>query len=53
MKIYDIANIPQEFYSVIEFEELESVKKIINDVKKNGDKAIKQYTFEFDKIKFN
>lgn len=53
MKIYDIANIPQEFYSVIEFEELESVKKIINDVKKNGDKAIKQYTFEFDKIKLD
>lgn len=50
MKIYDITNIPQEFYSIIEFEELESVKNIIADVKANGDNAVRKYTSEFDKI---
>ena len=28
----------------IEFEEIDSVKKIIDDVKKNGDEAVKKYT---------
>ena len=42
MKIYDVNNIPDEFFKTIEFEELKSVKEIIEDVKKNKDEGIKR-----------
>lgn len=50
MKIYDINNIPDEFFKTIEFEELKNVKEIIEDVKINKDEAIKKYTKQFDNI---
>ena len=37
---------------VIEFESLtESVSKILNDVKKRGDEALREYTLKYDKVK--
>jgi len=49
MKIVDYKNIPDEFFSKIEFESLESVAKIIEEVKTDGDKAVKKYSQQFDK----
>ncbi len=53
MKIYtkkDLENkkINDVFYSVIEFEALSGVEKIINDVKKDKDKALIQYSKTFN-----
>lgn len=39
-----------EVFQKIEFEELGSVKNIINDVKVNGDEAVKKYSKEFDGV---
>jgi len=53
MKIYtkdDLKNkdISEAFYSVIEFEALEGVSKIIEDVRKNKDKALIEYSKSFN-----
>ncbi len=48
MKIIDYKNIPDEFFAKIEFESLESVAKIIDDVKKDGDSAVRKYSQQFD-----
>lgn len=47
MKIYDYENLPCEFFSRIEFENITSVNDIISDVRKNGDKAVKKYSRQF------
>ncbi len=51
MKILDKNNI-ENFLEDIEYENIESVKNILNDVKKNGDSAVKKYSYEFDKMEF-
>ena len=38
----------KEFLKKIEFETISSVNQIINDVKLNGDNAIKKYCKQFD-----
>ncbi len=50
MKIITPKQIPREFFEYKEIEEIEVVKKILNDVKKQGDKAVRKYTTKFDKI---
>lgn len=50
MKIVTPKQIPREFFEYKEMEELEAVKKILCDVKKQGDKAVRKYTTKFDKI---
>lgn len=51
MRILDKNNI-ENFLEDIEVENIESVKNILNDVKKNGDSSIKKYSYEFDKMEF-
>lgn len=48
MKIFDYANLPNEFYQKIEFENITSVEEIIKDVRTNGDTALKKYSKQFD-----
>src|SRR3989338_6980476 len=50
MKIITPKQIPREFFEYKEIEDIEIVKKILKDVKKDGDKAVKKYTQKFDKI---
>ena len=50
MKICELKNLPSEFFQKIEFQSLESVEKIVDDVKKQGDLAVKKYTQQFDNI---
>ncbi len=47
MKIFNYQNIDKSFFEKIEFENIQSVKEIIDDVRKNGDKAIREYTKKF------
>ena len=47
MKIYNYNDIPEEFFSNIEFETIESVNEIIEDVKKSGDGALIKYSRKF------
>ena len=48
MKICNYNEITEEFFSKIEFENIDSVKAIIKDVRENKDSAIKKYCREFD-----
>lgn len=50
MKIIDYKNIDKSFFSKIEFENIASVSQIIDDVRKNGDSAVIEYTKKFDGI---
>jgi histidinol dehydrogenase len=50
MKIIKSKNLDKNFFSYQEPENISIVKKIIEDVKKNGDEAIKKYTHKFDKV---
>ncbi len=47
MKICNYNKLDESFFSKIEFENISSVNEIINDVRKNGDKAIRKYTKNF------
>ena len=47
MKICNYKNADENFFSKIEFESISSVNEIINDVRKNGDKAVKKYAKKF------
>lgn len=49
MQIINNKNIPDTFFEKIEFEEISSVKEIAQDVKFNGDEAVKKYSKQFDK----
>ena len=44
MKIIKYENIDKNFYNYNEFEGIESVKTIIQDVKNNGDEAVLKYS---------
>lgn len=48
MKVIDYQNIENDFFDKIEFESISSVEEIIQDVRKNGDSAVKKYTKQFD-----
>jgi len=47
MKLIKYSEITKDFYKYQEFEGIESVSKIISDVKNNGDKAIIEYSKKF------
>ena len=47
MKIYNYKELDKTFFSKIEFESISSVNDIIENVRKNGDKAIKEYSQKF------
>lgn len=48
MKTYDLKNLPAEFFQKIEFSNIDSVANILDDVKKNGDVAVKKHAKKFD-----
>lgn len=48
MQIFNFDNIPNSFFEKIEFESISSVVEIANDVKNNGDEAVKKYSKQFD-----
>lgn len=48
MQIFNFDNIPNSFFQKIEFESISSVVDIVNDVKINGDEAVKRYSKQFD-----
>ena len=47
MKIFNYKDIDDSFFSKIEFESISSVNEIINDVRKNGDNAVREYAQKF------
>lgn len=47
MKICNYNEQEENFFSKIEFENISSVSEIINDVRKNGDEAVREYTKKF------
>ncbi|MEA3344027.1 MAG: histidinol dehydrogenase [archaeon] len=51
MRIIAYDELDESFYEYEEMEDIEVVKQILNEVKNNGDKAVKQYSEKFDKIK--
>lgn len=53
MKVIKYNEIEKDFFKYQEIEEIKTVKKIISDVKKNGDKALKKYTKQFDNIELD
>ncbi len=48
MKICSYQSIDKKFFSKIEFENISSVSEIINDVRKNGDAAVREYSQKFN-----
>jgi histidinol dehydrogenase len=48
MQIIDGNKIPKEFFERQQIQEINSVKRIIADVKNNGDIAVKKYSKKFD-----
>lgn len=48
MQIINYQNINNTFYEKIEFESISSVVDIANDVKNNGDEAVRKYSKQFD-----
>jgi histidinol dehydrogenase len=53
LKVIKYNEIEKDFFKYQEIEEIKTVKKIISDVKKNGDKALKKYTKQFDNIELD
>ena len=53
MKVIKYNEIEENFFKYQEIEEIKTVKKIISEVKKNGDKALKKYTKQFDNIELD
>jgi histidinol dehydrogenase len=49
VRVIKYNEIEEDFLRYDEIEEITLVRKIINDVRKNGDKALKKYTKRFDK----
>jgi len=45
-----IKSVPESFYHRIPFEEIEVVREVIDNVRKEGDKAVIRYTEKFDKF---
>jgi histidinol dehydrogenase len=50
LKVIKYNELSEDFFKYKEIEEIESVRKIIKDVKKSGDKALKKYTKQFDQV---
>ena len=50
MKIVKYSDIGEDFFKYQEIEEIDSVAAIIADVRKNGDKAVREYTLKFDGV---
>ncbi len=50
MKVIKYNELDENFFKYQEIEEIEGVRKIIKDVKKSGDKALKKYTKQFDQV---
>lgn len=48
MQIIDYKNIPDNFFEKIEFETISSVEQIANEVKTQGDDAVRKYSKQFD-----
>lgn len=53
MKLIDYADLDDRFFKYVEIEEVSSVRKIISDVQKQGDSAVKKYTHEFDGVEID
>jgi histidinol dehydrogenase len=53
VKVIKYNEIDEDFFNYQEIEEIKTVKKIITDVKKTGDKAIKKYTRQFDNVELD
>jgi len=51
LKVIKYNEIKEDFFKYKEIEEMKSVRKTIDDVRKNGDKALKKYTKQFDNVK--
>ena len=49
MQIIDSKNLPSNFYEYKDFTAISTVNEIIEDVRNNGDKAVKKYCEKFDK----
>ena len=47
MKIINYKDIDKDFFSKIEFENIESVNEVISKVKTFGDNAVREYTKKF------
>jgi len=50
MKIVKHSQVDPEIYSGLTFSEFKEVRRIIEDVKKNGDRAVKAYTLRYDGV---
>jgi len=53
VKVIRYNEIDENFFKYQEIEEIKNVRKIINDVKTSGDKALKKYTKQFDNVELN
>jgi len=53
LKVIKYNEITEDFFKYKEIEEVTNVRKIINDVRKNGDRALKKYTKQFDKTELD
>ena len=53
MNIIQYSELDDKFYDTFDYNIEENVKNIINDVKQNGDKAVKKYCQLFDKCYFD
>ena len=50
MKIIHYDELSEDFFEYKELEEIGAVQEIISEVRRNGDQAIKKYTFKFDGV---
>lgn len=50
MKLWKYNEVPKDFFSYKEIEEIKSVEKIISDVRADRDRAVKKYTAQFDGV---
>jgi len=50
MKIVTYADLGKDFFEYQEIEEIDSVNKIISDVRTLGDEAVQKYTHKFDEV---
>jgi histidinol dehydrogenase len=53
LKVLKYNEIEEDFFEYKEIEEVSIVREIINDVRKNGDKALKKYTRQFDNVELD
>jgi len=53
VKVIKYNEITEDFFKYKEIEEATNVRKIINDVRQNGDRALKKYTKQFDKTEID